>query len=185
MKVILYMAQTINGIIARNNYEEDFLSHENWKVFLGLAKDMGCFVVGRKTYEEVKKWKDYNFDKINATKIIISNSPDFKLDKGYTLATSPEEAIKKASKLGFKKILLTGGGTINSAFMKNGLVDEIIIDIEPFVLGNGIRILSQEDFESRLKLLNVTKLKSEIIQLHYKIISVCICRFSSIFNRVA
>ncbi|MBI2106713.1 hypothetical protein HYT57_01900 [Candidatus Woesearchaeota archaeon] len=86
MKVILYMAQTINGIIARNNYEEDFLSHENWEVFLGLVKDMGCFVVGRKTYEEVKKWKDYNFDKINATKIIISNIPDFKLDKGYVLA---------------------------------------------------------------------------------------------------
>ena len=164
------MAQTINGIIARNNYEEDFLSHENWKVFLGLVKDMGCFVVGRKTYEEVKKWKDYNFDKINATKIIISNNPDFKLNREYILATSPEEAIQKASKLGFKKILLTGGGTINSAFMKNGLVDEIIIDIEPFVLGHGIRIFSQGDFESRLKLLNVKKLKSGITQLHYKII---------------
>jgi len=164
------MAQTINGIIARNNYDEDFLSHENWKVFLSLVKDLGCFVVGRKTYEEVKKLKDYNFDKINTTKIIISNNPDFKLDSGYILATSPKDAIQKASKLGFDKILLTGGGTINSAFMKKSLVDEIIIDIEPFVLGNGIRIFSQEDFESRLKLFNVKKLKSGIIQLHYKII---------------
>ena len=170
MKVILYMAQTINGIIARNNYEEDFLSHENWKVFLSLVKEFGCFVIGRKTYEEVKKWKDYNFDKINATKIIISNNPHFKLDRRYILATSPEEAIQTASNLGFKKILLTGGGTINSAFMKNSLVDEIIIDIEPFVLGNGTRIFSQENFESRLKLLNVKKLNSGIIQLHYKTI---------------
>jgi dihydrofolate reductase len=164
------MAQTINGIIARNNYDEDFLSHENWKVFLGLTKEMDCFIVGRKTYEEVKKWKEYNFDKIKATKIIISNNPDFKLNKGYTLASSPEDALKKASKLGFKKILLSGGGTINSAFMKDSLVDEIIINVEPFVLGNGIRIFSQENFESKLRLLDVKRLKSGIIQLRYKII---------------
>src|SRR3989344_446189 len=169
MKVILYMAQTINGIIARTNYEEDFLSNENWRVFLDFVKDSGCFVVGRKTYEEVRKWKDYNFNNINAVKIIISNSPDFKLDKGYILATSPEEAIQKASKLGFKKILLTGGGAINSAFMKKRLVDEIILNIEPFVLGNGIRIFSQEDFEYKLNLINIKKLDSGIIQLNYKI----------------
>ena len=33
MKIILYMAQTMNGIIARENYNEDFLSDINWKVF--------------------------------------------------------------------------------------------------------------------------------------------------------
>ncbi|MEK6905606.1 MAG: hypothetical protein AABX24_04350 [Nanoarchaeota archaeon] len=44
MKVVLYMAQTTNGIIARENYYEDFLSHENWKVFLSLVKKIGCFV---------------------------------------------------------------------------------------------------------------------------------------------
>ncbi len=170
MKVVLYIAQTINGIIARENCDEDFLSHENWEVFLSLVREIGCFVVGRKTYQEVKKWEKYNFDKIKATKIIISNNPDFKIDEGYIIAISPKDALKKASKLGFKKILLTGGGTINSAFMKNGLVDEIIIDVEPYVLGNGIRIFSQEDFENKLKLLKIKKLKSGIIQLHYKII---------------
>lgn len=171
MKVILYMAQTINGIVARNNYNEDFLSDENWEVFLGLVKETGCFVVGRKTYEEAKKSKDYNFDKIKATKIIISNNPAINLDAGYTLANSPEDAFKKASKLGFKKILLTGGGKINSAFIKSGLIDEIIINIEPFVLGKGVRIFSEDDFENELKLLEVKKLKSGIIQLHYKIIN--------------
>ena len=145
MKVILYMAQTLNGIVARSNYKEDFLSHENWRVFLDLASDIGCFVVGRKTYEEVKKWKEYNFDEIKAVKIVISNNLGYKLDKGYLLATSPEEAIQKASKLGFRKILLAGGGKINSSFMNNKLVDEIIINVEPHILGKGITVLSQED----------------------------------------
>ena len=52
MKVILYIAQTINGVIARENYDEDFLSDINWKVFVKLTEKIGCFIVGRKTYEK-------------------------------------------------------------------------------------------------------------------------------------
>lgn len=170
MKVILYMAQTMNGIIAREDYGEDFLSDENWKVFFALTKETGCFIVGRKTYEEVKKWKDYNFDNIKATKIIVSNKSNFNLGKGYLLANSPRDALRKASESGFKKVILTGGGKINTAFMKERLVDEIIVNIEPFVLGNGIKIFSEEDFENKLSLIDTKVLKSGIVQIHYKII---------------
>ena len=170
MKVILYMAQTMNGIIAREDYGEDFLSDENWKVFLALTKETGCFIVGRKTYEEVKKWKNYNFDNIKATKIIISNKSNFNLGEGYLLANSPRDALRKASELGFKKVILTGGGKINTAFMKERLVDEIIVNIEPFVLGKGIKIFSEEDFENKLNLIDTKVLKSGIVQIHYKII---------------
>ncbi len=170
MKVVLYMAQTINGIIARDNYDEDFLSHENWKVSVDLCSKYGCLIIGRKTYEEVKKWKDCSFDEMNAIKIVVSKNSNLVLNKGYVLATSPKDALKKAEKLGFKKIVLTGGGTINSAFMKFGLVDEVIINIEPFVLGRGVRIFAEEIFENKLRLIKIKKLKSGIVQLKYKVI---------------
>jgi len=44
MKVVLYTAISINGIIARENNEEDFISHENWKEFIRLSKEIGCIV---------------------------------------------------------------------------------------------------------------------------------------------
>ncbi len=169
MKVILYMAQTINGVIARGNYKEDFLSHVNWREFVKLAEEIGCFIVGRKTYEEVQKWKEYNFDKVKAQKIIVSRDKKFNISGGYILANSPKDTLDQASKLGFSKVLLTGGGTLNSSFMKAGLVDEIIINIEPFVLGRGIRIFFDETFENKLKLTEVKKLNG-IVQLHYNII---------------
>ena len=170
MKVILYMAQSINGYIARENHEEDFLSHENWILFLRLVKYCGCFIIGRKTYEEVKKWKEYNFDNIKAVKIIISKNPNYKLDRGYVLAKSPKDALKLANK--FKNVLLTGGGTINSAFMKQNLVDEIIVNVEPYILGRGIKIFAEEDFENKLKLQDVRKSKSGIVQLKYKVLTI-------------
>lgn len=171
MKVILCMAQTINGIIARENYGEDFLAHVNWEVFLKLAEEIGCFIIGRKTYDvyQAKNSEEYSFDNMTAKKIIVSRDKKPKLAPGYISANSPKDALTKASELGFTKVLLTGGGTVNSAFMKAGLVDEIIINVEPYILGEGISIFSKETFENKLELVEVKKLKSEVIQLHYKI----------------
>jgi dihydrofolate reductase len=154
MKVVLYMAQTVNGMIARENYEEDFLSDESWKQFVRLAEELGCFIVGRKTYEEVRKWKEYNFNDVKANKIVVSHKPSYTVEQKYRVAHSPRDALHQASKLGFKKVLLAGGGTLNSAFMKENLIDELI---------------SEEKFEKKLKLMSITKLKSGIVQLRYNV----------------
>ncbi|MBI4170671.1 MAG: dihydrofolate reductase [Candidatus Aenigmarchaeota archaeon] len=171
MKVILFMAMTINGIIARENDKEDFLSDRNWKQFCALAKDVGCFVIGRRTYEVVKSlYKDYNFDDIDADRIIVSANPNFDPGDGHIVANSPKDAVRKASSKGFRKIILTGGSTLNSAFIKAGLIDEIIVDIEPAILGKGVKIFAEADFYKRLKLKRIKKLPEGIIQLHYEVI---------------
>jgi len=170
MKVVLYSTQTTNGIIARENGDEDFLSDESWLIFSKLVEDVGCFIVGRKTYDSVQKWEDYNFDNINATKIIISTDKKLKLKEGYFLANSPEGALLKASSLGFAEVIVAGGGTINSAFMSKNLVKEIILNVEPFIMGEGIKVFAKEKFEFKLKLENIKKLKSGIIQLKYLVI---------------
>ena len=61
MKFILCMAQTVNGMVARDNYDEDFLSYVNWEVFVKLAEEIGCFIIGKKTYDvyQAKNSEDY------------------------------------------------------------------------------------------------------------------------------
>lgn len=113
MKTTLYMAISANGIIATKTGDEEFLSHENWEKFCELARKYGNFVVGRKTYEAVKKWDSgYNFDDlVSVEKVVISQDQNFQLDKGYILASSPEDALAKLSQ--FENILITGGANIN------------------------------------------------------------------------
>lgn len=170
MKVILAMVQTVNGMIAKENYSEDFLSDASWKIWKSLAEEIGCFIVGRKTYELVMKWDGENFDDVKSRKIILSKNKSLRLSKDYFLANSPEGALEVASKFGFEKVLVSGGGKINSSFLKKHLIDEIILIIEPYVLGTGIKIFSDEDFENKLKLMDIKKFKSGIMQLRYKII---------------
>jgi len=169
MKVTLYMAMSANNMIARENGDEDFLSHENWITFTNLAESFGCFIIGRKTYDVVKKWEDYNFDDIKSKKIIVTKNTKFKAPKGYTSVKSPADGIEKAGQFGFKNVLLTGGAQINSAFMKAGLVDEVILNIEPTIIGKGISLFSEDNFESKLSLVNIKKLV-QIVQLHYKVL---------------
>ncbi|MDO8509616.1 MAG: hypothetical protein Q7S24_00555 [bacterium] len=66
MKIILFMATSLNGMISSKSGKEDFLSHTNWESFGEFAKKHGCFIIGRKTYEAVQKWPDYNFNDIEA-----------------------------------------------------------------------------------------------------------------------
>jgi dihydrofolate reductase len=169
MNVRIFMAQSVNGMIAREDFSEDFLADAHWDCFLGQVKEAGCFVVGRETYETVKSWKEFSFDSIKATKIVISSDKSLKLDKGFTLATSPADALKKAKEKKFANVVVTGGGGINAAFMKQGLVNELVLNIEPFVLGKGIHIFSEDEFECRLKLVSVKKLKEGILQLRYNV----------------
>ena len=76
-------------------------------------------------------------------------------------------------KKGIKKILVEGGGTLNLSFLKNNLINEIIITITPFVLGseNSINlfegILKPTKNLSSFKLKKVQKNTNEIV-LNYK-----------------
>lgn len=165
------MAMSVNGKIARKNGEEDFLSHENWKKFVSLAKEYGNFVIGRKTYKAVKDWNEnYNFDDIaGAEKIVISKNSSQTLDKGYTLANSPKDAVEKLLQKGFEKILVTGGAAINSAFAKEKLLDEIILNVEPVFIGQGIPLFSEDEFDIQTELIATEKL-GNILTLHYKVL---------------
>ncbi len=78
------------------------------------------------------------------------------------------------SKRKIKTILLEGGGTLNRSFLKQNLIDEMIIALTPYVLGskNTIDLFEGISFPELkmklpLKLKNVKKTGSEII-LNYK-----------------
>ena len=86
----------------------------------------------------------------------------------YLLTNSPQHALDLVKHLGFKQALLVGGATLNSAFLKEKLIDEIVLNIEPYLLGKGIKTF-EGNFESELKLLDLKKLKSGIVQLEYQV----------------
>jgi dihydrofolate reductase len=171
MKVTLWMATSLNGIIARKNNEEDFISHDSWLAWLEAIRKSGCLVWGRKTYEIVKTWPKEYFDDIKGIyTITLSSNKDYKLEPGFDLANSPEEAVSRLEKKGFTEMVVTGGSKLNSSFAKAGLIDKVVLNIEPNVIGEGIPLFNPEFFDLKLEFIQMEKSKGETIQLHYKAI---------------
>jgi dihydrofolate reductase len=171
MKVTLFASMSVNGLIARKSGEEDFLSDGNWDCFCDLAKEHGCFVVGRKAYAAVKKfYSEYGFDDIKGVKkVILSRNKELDLGKEYIIAASPQEAIKKLSRSGVKRVLVAGGSTVNSAFARAGLVDQVVLSCEPVVVGKGKPVFAPEDFDLPLKLEEAKKQKDGRLVLKYSV----------------
>ena len=81
--------------------------------------------------------------------------------------------LRILSKKKIKTLLVEGGGTVNWEFIKQDLVDEIIITITPYIIGgkNSITLVDGEGFSiikkaTKLKLKKICKSGNEIV-LHY------------------
>lgn len=173
MKVILYMAITLNGIIAKEDDDTSWVTETEWRSYSGMIKKAGNMIIGRRTYEVMLENNEFNKSNLNKIKIMVLThdaSLQIHNPKFVSIAKSPKEAINILHKQGFEMIMVCGGGGLNASFMKNNLVDEIYLDIEPIVFGKGIRLFEDSNFESKLKLLEVKKFSLNEIQLHYEVI---------------
>lgn len=84
-----------------------------------------------------------------------------------------KQLLKQLVQRKIKKLLVEGGGIINWEFVKQGLFDEIIITVTPFIIGgkksvtfvegNGFSKITKS---TKLKLRNVKQQKNELV-LHY------------------
>lgn len=170
MKVILNMAITINGFIAKDNDDTNFVSDTEWNSFLAMANKTGNIIIGRKTYEIMRDGGEFENLK-NIRVIIISNNSNLGAIVGnHSVAKNPQDALAILEKEGFDNALVAGGATLNASFMIENLVDEIYLDVEPVVFGKGINLFGKNDFETKLKLLEVKKLSDNEIQLHYQVL---------------
>lgn len=68
---------------------------------------------------------------------------------------------------GFTTVFLAGGGALNASFMKEKLINEIYLDVEPVIFGKGIQVVAPSEFEYELDLLEIKKLNKDTVQLHY------------------
>ncbi|MDO8503881.1 MAG: dihydrofolate reductase family protein [bacterium] len=167
MKVILYMAVTGNGYIAKENDDTSWISKEEWNSYSAVVRKAGNSVIGHRTYDIITKQPEFSeFEKV---KIVIVSHNDFKtLSSNHVTVKTPEEALSLLKD--FKEVIVAGGSNLNSSFMEKNLIDEVYLDIEPIIFGKGIKLFADNNFEVKLKLLGIRNLTEDIIQLHYKVL---------------
>lgn len=169
MKTILMAVTSLDGMIARPNGSYDWASKEDKEAFFSTYNKAGCIIIGRNTYDIRKDIP--GFPNPACTCVVLTHRP-IQNDKPnlYPMNAAPEEALSFLEKKGFVSVIIGGGGQLNTEFMQASLVDEIILDVEPIILGRGIPLFASADCEQKLKLLDTKKINASTVQLHYQVI---------------
>ncbi len=167
MKVILYMATTVNGFIAKENDDTSFVSKESWRNYLKAIRKSDAVILGRRTYEIMPR-REFQKDCLYVT-LTDKKSLRKRVPNVIFTAQRPKDVLTFLKAKGFKRISICGGGKLSASFMNENLIDEIYLDIEPVAFGEGVRLFADGSFESKLKLLQARKLSPNTLQLHYQI----------------
>lgn len=167
MKVILYMAISANGMIAKNNDDTSWISKKEWDSYSLAVRKAGCLVVGSRTYHLLTKQPE--FVEFKDVMLVAVSQEDFATSaSNHVIAHSPKEALEVLKN--YEEVIVAGGGILNASFLLENLVDEIYLDIEPIIIGEGIPIFKGKNFEHKLQLIDQKKIANDEIQLHYKVL---------------
>lgn len=170
MKVILYALLSVDGRITQKDGNTDWVPNGDIEDFNSISKKAGAVILGRKSWDEMNPdWLPYKEG--DGLYIVLTRNKSLVSQNSKTMFTSvsPAEILKLAQDRGHSEIVVAGGGETYGTFLKSGLIDEIFIDVEPYIFGQGIRFFPESDFELNLKLLETKNLSDQTVQLHYKV----------------
>lgn len=167
MRVILYLAQTVNGFIA-NEKDETPWSQEEFRAFYLRTREIGNLIIGRRTYDVMKKGREFGLCG-NPVTVVLTRSKAPK-SKDAIFVRSPRKAIEALRAKGFRTATVAGGGSLNSSFLKEGLIDEVWLDIEPLVFGTGVPLFEKSSAKAKLKLTGIRRISRNTIRICYKVV---------------
>lgn len=161
-KIVLFSAMSLDGFIAKDDDNLD------WLMKFDLTLDKDAFVKHSVTYEEFYDTIDTavmgNGTYRYVTEKGIPNpypdkksyvfTKEDKKDNGYVEFVSDDilEFTRDLQNEEGRDIWLVGGSVINGLFLEADMIDEIILDIFPVVLGHGKKLF-QADLEFKNYLL--------------------------------
>ncbi|MCX6350622.1 MAG: dihydrofolate reductase family protein [Bacteroidetes bacterium] len=160
-KLKLQMQMTINGYVAGPNGENDWMTWNPDDEFLGFLNSLidssDTMLLGRKlaTGGFINHWEDtaeknpsHPFAKkiVDIPKVVFSKTLAQSTWNNTTLAKGnlAEEIAQLKSQSG-KDILVFGGAGFVSSLIKEGLIDEYHLIINPTAMGNGMTIFNSLD----------------------------------------
>ncbi|MBV6643463.1 MAG: dihydrofolate reductase [Cyclobacteriaceae bacterium] len=171
-KLVLYIATSIDGYIARPNGKVDWLEYPDFMIegedfgYQKFIKTIDTTIMGGDTYKEVLgfgiPWpyadkKNYVFTR--------SNYPP--METVTFVGENIGQFVKELKAQPGKDIWLIGGGKINSIMIEENLIDEMIISVMPITIGEGIPMFSRVSHEQKFHLKDHKVYKTGVTQWHY------------------
>ncbi len=171
--LILYIAASLDGFIARRDGAVDWLDSFNQPGedygYKALLERIGTIVMGGNTYRQVLGFGVWPYAEQRA--IIVTTQPleNPPGENIHAFAGDVGELVRREKEHSSKDIWLIGGGQLIGAFLAQRLVDEYMISWIPVFLGSGIPLSSGVDVDTSMRLIGETSFSNGVLQAHYSV----------------
>lgn len=170
----VFIATSLDGYIADKKGGIDWLhSVPNPDLddmgYTSFTKDIDAIVMGRKTFETVCAFDvDWPYKKpVVVLSHTLKEIPKSHLGKAFLVKGTLTEILDHIHQKGYYQLYIDGGTTIRS-FLKEDLIDEMIITTIPVLLGGGSPLFSELPKEMKFELIGTKTFLNQISQNHYK-----------------
>ena len=180
-RVIVHMAASLDGFIARKDGRVDWL--ETSDEFAGgdtldrgfveaFLETIDCYVMGSRTYETALGFEAKGFgwsygDK--PTFVLTRRELPRTRDTVEFYSGDLAQFVNGRLRPAFRAIWFVGGGAVSGECLRLGLADEVRYSILPIVIGDGIPFFDKIDKDIALHLAEVKAYKNGIVDLRYEV----------------
>ena len=169
-KIILNVAVSLDGFIEDANGAYDWCFTDQDYGLTGFGNSVDTIFFGRKSYELVVRENYSHYYKDLKQYVFSTTMKSVEDDSVTIISKNVLDAVTEVKNTPGKGIWLFGGASLVSFFMKENLVDELILSVHPILLGSGKPLF--ENLASRKKLILTSSItyNSGLVQLFYDVI---------------
>ena len=165
MDVILLMATTLDGMIARDeNQLVDWTGKADKKYFVQITKEAGAMIMGSKTYDTIKRPLPGRLN-------IVMTRDKTRISRDDNLIYTdqpPAQILKELEERGYDCVTLIGGAMVNSLFAKENLITDVHLTLVPKLFGTGLSLFTHE-LDMDLELIQTRELDKGHLLMVYKV----------------
>ena len=169
--LVLFIASSLDGYIATKDESLEWLYNvegEGDNGFSEFYDTVDTILMGKRTFDwvmnqDLKEFPYKNKECYVFTRSLTENTEDVKFVNGDVT-----NFVNKLKSKDGKNIWIIGGGELLHSFIQEKLVDELIITVAPTLLGKGIPLFREGDYQLNL-LLKKMRNFNQFVELHYEV----------------
>lgn len=173
-KIIYHIAVTLDNYIARKDGSVDGFAMEGDHAteFFASLQEYGTVLMGRKTYEFGFQFglKPGQPAYPHLQHYVFSSSMQFEPTERVVLVKENElEVVRQLKQEEGKSIWLCGGGEFAGFLLEHELIDEVVVKINPLVLGDGKPLFGTSTKQVALECIGSKQYNNGVLLVSYKI----------------
>lgn len=169
----MYVGTSLDGFIARPDGAIDWMGEPptggedyGWAEFKATIDGI---VLGRVTFDKLLTFDHWSYGSLPVTVLstTMKSVPDGLPGKVEVSSLPPHELLRRLAERGQKRVYVDGGKTIHG-FLREGLIDELIVTTLPVLIGRGIPLFPPLDHDAAWELVFTKTYTGGLVKSAYR-----------------